>query len=382
MIRRIAALSLVCGLAVSAVMAEVAYTFNGDVMYRFEYNYAKMKDADGEDSGKTGDHNHKYWWNLKAGVAVNENLAFGLRLSNPRGYFTDGVTDNLKRAGFGEGYNMVSIPELYFKWSVGLAQLMGGIIPVAGAGSNNTVMDLVAFETVKYAGAGAMPWFVATNGTQIGLDLLLNFLKSDDLTLGLDVILAVAADGAAGEPAEAMKNDQLRMVYSLPVGLMQGMIKICPVMHTRTNVYRSADNEAGNHSIAGGIDVVAKPVKALSVNAGYAIGGYNNECQEDDANYVATAPMGMVLNAGTKVMPGFGTVTLEFAWGNWKDRETAPDADVVSTNQLYWDLNYLIPVKSLAFRPRMRIWYITNNAENDESSTLKMRPELAFIAKF
>jgi hypothetical protein len=205
------------------------------------------------------------------------------------------------------------------------------------------------------------------------------------LSIGLDVIGTVASDAAASKPSEVIHRDQLRFIFMLPVDLMAKTFSIVPTMHIRTNVYRTADLENGNASITGGIDIGAKPIKQVSAKAGFAVGGYRNDCLEETAGYVATAPLGMLINAGVGVSPGFGKATVDFSFGNWKDREADAKlatevVDVKSNSQLYWDIMYDAPIASLVIRPRLRIWKTINDM--DDSGRLWLRPEIDFIAKF
>ncbi len=403
-----AACLLVSASLVNGPAAEVSVKFSGDVLYRWmlDWNSYKTKGTidpatnklvdGGEDSLTTGDFQNRYWWNLRVGVSVNENLAFNIRLSNPSGYFTDRVASNLSLVGLGGTPNFLSVPELYFKWNYSILTLMGGFIPVGapGPGMYNSVLDLVAFETGKYANVGLMPWFVATNGSQAGLDLLLTFLKNDNASIGLEVMATVAADSGASETVDQIRKDQFRYLVSVPVSLLGKKLSLLPVLHLRTNVARSADLEDGNVSVAGGMDLILKPLEdpsKLQARLGYAVGGYSNSSQEDDSPYVATAPLGMVLNVGLKSSPGYGTATVDFAWGSWKDRELEVPVpggtaggpvktDVVSSNLLYWDIMFDAPIKSLVLRPRLRLWYWTNTG--NDFSRLLARPEIDFIAKF
>jgi hypothetical protein len=346
----------------------------------------------GEDSLTTGDFQNRYWWNIRMAISVNENLSLNARLSNPSGYFTDRVGSNIALATSGTSYNMLAIPELYFKWNYSIVTLMGGLLSVAGPGPNmyNTVLDLAAFESGKYVNAGIMPWFVATNGSQAGLDLLLTFVSNDDVSIGLDVLATVAADSGASTTVDQVKKDQFRYLVSAPISLLGKKLSLLPAMHVRTNVARSADLKDGNPSLAGGMDVVVKPLKdpaKLQGRAGFAIGGYSNSSQKDDSGYAANAPLGMILNAGVKSSPGFGTAVVDFAYANWQDREqnvplpgAVGDSGAIRSNMLYWDILFDAPVKSLIIRPRLRMWYWTNTG--NDYSRFMARPEIDFIAKF
>jgi hypothetical protein len=361
--------------------------FSGDVLYRWQFDYNDYSKSNGDDSLSTGDFSNRYWWNFRFSATVNQNLGISMRLSNPKGYYTDNVSTNLIRSGLSNISNIVSIPELCFKWTTGIVTLSGGIIPVGMPPVTNTALDLVAFETKEvgdsianagYTNAGIMPWFVATNGSQMGLDLALAFYKSDMFSVGLDAIATVAYDRAASLTSEIFKRDQMRFICMVPMDMLKKMITVTPTIHVRTNVYRSADIEEGNHSVTGGIDLGVKPITQLALKAGFAAGGYKNDCLEDNAGYKASAPLGLLLNAGVAVMPGFGKGTVDFAWGNWQDREMKPT--ITKNSVLYWDILYDLPVKSLILRPRVRIWDWSNSAT--DYTRVMVRPELDFIAKF
>ncbi len=381
---------LACGLA-AASWAEIDVKFNGDVMYRWELDYVKTTDDTGEVINTNGDFQNRYWWNMRLGVNVNENLGFRLRLSNPNGYFTDNVGSNLVWTANNDVLNLLSIPEFYFDWHVKFLTLKGGILSVAGPGTFNTVMDLVAYEgggemlpAEGYFGAGLMPWFVATNGSQLGMNMVLSH-KVDDFSVGLDVVGTLAEDAAAAVTADAIKLDQFRYIVAVPVSFGGKMLSIKPALHVRTNLYRSDDLEEGNHSMVGGLDVWSTPIDMLTARAGFAIGGYSNTSVWDstDATVDSIAPLGMLLNVGLRVKPGFGRALVDFAWGHWTDREA--DSLALRTmpkngNLLYWDILYDAPVKSLVIRPRVRIWrWSTPETDNTK---LQVRPELDFIAKF
>lgn len=376
-------LSVMGGLATTS--AEVTFKFSGDVLYRWSLDWNHYRNVDGDDSLRTGDFQNRYWWNLRMSATVNENLSINARLSNPSGYFTDRVGSNLNLALTGTSYNFVAIPELYFKWNWTVLTLMGGFIPVAGPGPNmyNSVLDLVAFETGKYVNAGIMPWFVATNGSQAGVDLAVQFVKMENFTAGIDVMGTIAADSGASETVDQIRKDQYRVVVGLPMSILKGKIGVQPNLHVRTNVARSNDLKKGNASLTGGGDLIVKPLKdptKLVGRVGFAAGGYRNSSRKDDSGYVASAPLGLLFNAGVKGMPGFGTASVDFSIGNWMDREQNPD--VVKNRVLYWDFIYDLPVKSLTIRPRLRLWKWSNNAEDNDWSRLLARPELDFIAKF
>ncbi|MBD3242168.1 MAG: hypothetical protein GF331_16370 [Chitinivibrionales bacterium] len=387
---QILALLLACGF-VAAAWGEVDVKFNGDVMYRWEFDYRKNYDDSGKVASTDGDFQNRYWWNLRLGINVNENLGFKIRLSNPNGYFTDNLGSNLAWAARNDVLSLVSIPEFYFDWNIKqILRLKGGILSVAGPGTFHTVMDLVAFEDGGgmlpggYYGAGLMPWFVATNGSQLGMNLIVNH-KVDDFSIGLDVVGTLAEDADPSLSKDAIKLDQFRYIFAVPISFMGKMLSVMPAMHLRTNLYRSDSLDEGNHSIVGGLDVWSTPIDMLTARAGFAIGGYSNSSVWDstDASIDSIAPLGMLLNFGVRVKPGYGRALVDFAWGRWTDREADSLGErnmLKNGSLLYWDVLYDMPVKSLVIRPRVRIWR-WGTPETDEAK-LQVRPELDFIAKF
>ncbi len=360
-------------------------TFSGDVQYRLRYDVQRGKDTSGTAIDPTkSNYSNRYAWNFKMKAKVNENMLIGLRLSNPSGYCTDNVADMMnwvfgdKGDTLGNGdagidvttHRVLSIPEMYFRWNASIVSITGGIIPVV----TNTVLDLVGVEHKKYGNAGKCPWSVLMNNSQTGLELGLGFVNTDALSFGFNTVTTVSADSGSSTKA-ALKRDQLRFIFSLPVGIQDKMFCILPVMHLRTNVYRSADLAEANHSMCGGLDLKLNPIKQLGLSAGFAVGGYKNDSQKDDAGYSASSPFGLLAMFGTVVKPGFGKAMVTFKFSNWKDREADP-----TNSMIHFDLKYSIPVLKLTLMPRMRIWHYTNS--ETDATTTDLRPELFFIGKF
>ena len=119
-------------------------TFSGDAQFRLRYHATAKKDSDGEKIDPTlGDYTNQYAWNFKTRAVVNENMMVGFRLSNPTGYASDKISDNLTNVLSG-GHRILSVPEAFFKWNAGgVFYIAGGIIPVL----NNVTLTLVAKET-------------------------------------------------------------------------------------------------------------------------------------------------------------------------------------------------------------------------------------------
>ncbi len=391
----LAALLFVVSAHVSTVFAKADITFNGDIQYRIRYHYVMLKDSAGEDSSAAPDLLNTYGWNLKWKITVNENLMFGIRLSNPAGYATDRIGENLNKVS-SSNYNILSIPELYFKWSVGFFSLSAGIIPA----KPNSVLNLVAYETNGYKGVGTTTWSVLMNNSQKGLDLGLQFINNETLRLGMDVMASIADDAPGSDKYNTLKYDQIRLLVSFPTSIGNDFISLLPAMHVRFNAYRSIDTvntkskwDDANHTLAGGCDLHIKPLENLTARLGAAGGMYNNECQENDsllsidtdndgqpdqnAPVTICSPIGMLFTGGVTYEPGFGKAIVDFFFGRSRDREQSP---ALNNDLLFWDVKYAMPVKSLTIMPRMRIWYY--KTEDSESTETRLRPELILKASF
>jgi len=350
--------------------------FSGDVQYKLRYHYTKLSDVDGDDSTSSGDFSNRIGWSFKVGVTVAEQLAFGLRFSNPTGSSADNIPDNTIWVS-DTHFNKVAIPEASLKLSRERFYLAAGFLPIPYAGRQGpALLDLVAYETKAWVDVGTAPWSTNTNNSLAGLNAGYQFVDNDDFSAGIDVLAGPATDMKAGKPADALKLDRLQFFVSVPVDLMKGKLSILPSMHTRTNVYRSTDLDKANHSISGALDLKLAIIDAAVFTLGSAVGGYSNSCQEDEAA-AQTAPLGFLLNAGTAVKPGFGSVKLDFSYGFSTDRQADP---AVMRNTLFWDLTYTMPVFKASIAPRVRLWYGTNSG--NERSKLQARPELTLRAGF
>lgn len=367
------------------IFAKADIDFNGDLQYRIRYHYVKLKSSEGEDSSAAPDFLNTYGWNLKWKINVNENLLFGLRLSNPSGYATDKIPDNMEWVTKGN-YNLLSIPELYFKWSVGVFSLSGGIIQV----KPNAVLNLIAYEQKNYLGAGISPWSVLMNNSQKGLSIDLKLAENETFSFGTNLIAAIAKDAAGTDTANAMIHDQIRLILSFPTTMFENKVSLLPVMHVRFNAFRTIDTalDEASHTIAGGCDVKADFTENFSFLLGAAGGLFNNKCQEDDSMDLdddgvndqlipQSAPLGMLLHAGIRNKDGFGKIMIDFKFGRARDREAS---QVINNNLLHWDIKYAMPIKSLVIMPRMRIWYFTKDETDATESWL--RPELILKASF
>ncbi len=360
--------------------AKTGLSFSGDLHYRLRYDYIKKNNSDGKETGTTGDYSTLNAWNFRAKAVINENLLFGMRLSNPSGGGPDKILDNLSKMYYKDttdyNYRILSIPEMYLKWNVSVVSLSFGIIPVGA----NTVLNLAYTEPDNYmtkgcCETGITTWKVYMNNSQTGLDLGLSFVNDKATSVGLGVVSAVAANAGPDSPAYALKNDQLRFIFSLPVSLLEKKLSFLPVMHMRTNVYRSADKEEANHSLTGGIDIGIKPIKQFGMNLGFAAGGFKNDAVAHEDS--VSAPLGILANAKVTVKPGYGKAIVNFNFGMAKDREAET---VINNNLIHFDFMYAMPIKSLTIKPRVRIWNFTNS--EDDVSELRIRPEIFFIGKF
>ncbi len=363
-------------------------TFNGDVQYRWRSEIFDGVKKDGTEwSNKTGDFQHIYAFNFKMKAVMSDNLCFGMRLSNPAGYAGDNIVDNVSKViGGDEGAanKVLSIPEMYFKWKLNMVSLAGGVIPVSG----NTVLDLVAFEEMCFGKGedcwiGKTWWKVAMNNSQKGLSLGLNFVKTKEASFSLNIMNTIAEGAGKGNLSDALKKDQLRFIFSLPISLLGKKLAITPVMHLRTNMYRSADLEEANHALAGGIDIKVAPVKQLAIIAGIAVDGFKNSSQENDPGYdtTKTAPFGLLTQLAFRVKPGYGKGMLDIKYGAKKDREDEPV--VVTRSLFYWDARYAFPIKGgLKIMPRVRAWHFFNNDTDNDYKKVHLRPALYFMASF
>jgi hypothetical protein len=379
------------------IYAKPNIKFNGDAQYRFRFDYIVAKNEEGTDSSAAPDYSNRYAWNLKWKITVSENLLFGIRLSNPLGYQTDNIADNMKQVSE-NNYNILSVPELYFKWSAGIFSLSAGIIPVKA----NTVLNLIAHEpnerdaipgsTLAYKSARDYtwyPWNVLMNNSQKGIDLGFDFINKKELSFGMNLISSMANDAPGTDKADAFLLDQVRFILSFPTSFSENKISLLPVMHVRTNAYRSGDEDHKytDHSLAGGCDIVYSPIEALGIKVGLAGGMYKNECQKGDSINIdddpqlepvpQTAPLGILLNSGITVLPGYGKASVFFAFVQARDREADPS---LKNNTLFWDIKYGMPIKKLTIMPRCRIWYDTR--EDYDDAVTMLRPELILMANF
>ena len=355
---------------------KVNFSFHGDVNYRFRGDIHANRDVKGEKRSKKVDHQHRYAWNLKAGIKVSDNLSFGVRLSNPLGYITDDVEDNFSWAfGSDSKMELLTISEMYFQWNASILNIAGGKIPVIG----NTTLDLSAYEGVRYKNA-TTSWKETMNASQLGLNLGLIIYKDKSNSLEFNTLYTIAQGGEGrGKAVDALKNDQLRFIFSFPLAVMEQKLSFDPVLHFRTNIDRSLDNKNSNHSLTGGLDIDILAFKQVGFTVGYAIGGFKNDSHKDEIDYIASAPLGMLTKFGITAHPGYGTIKAEFKFNNSQDREAYT---TVNYNQLYWDIQYDMPIKGLTITPRMRAWHGFNDKKNDDSVVNMLLPALILGARF
>jgi len=364
----------------SDIFAKPEVNFTGDAQYRIRYHWVFLKSSAGKDSSAAPDLSNRYAWNLLWKINLNENMLFGIRLSNPTGYSTDNIKDNITAVSQ-SNYNLISIPEMYFKWSISKFNLSAGIIPVLP----NTVLNLAVYETAKYARIGTDSWDLLMNNSQKGLDIGIDFIKNENASFGMNVIASIADDAAGTDTANALIHDQIRLIVSFPTKLANSKVSLLPVMHTRFNAYRSLDLEDANHTIAGGLDAKMNLRDNLCANIGAAGGMFDNSCNENDSidankdgkKDPQIAPLGMLFTAGIAYTDKIGKAMVDFTFGQTRDSEASP---ALNNNTLFWDIKYNLPVKSLTFTPRMRIWYYST--EDSDKTELRLRPELILKAGF
>lgn len=376
---KIIAVSSILAFYLLNAWAEAQFKFNGDLEYRLRYHFVKSSTIKGKDSVAVPDYTNRYAWNLLAKVTVSENLMFGIRMSNPSGSGTENIADNVKSVSE-NNYTIVSLPEMYFKWSVGFFSLTGGIIPVPG----NVILNLVTFESDKYYKVGSDLWAIRYNNSQKGLNFGFNFVKKENFSIGADILATLAVDAKGSEKADVYKLDQYRFMVFFPISLLQNNLTLLPGMHARLNIFRSSDNEVGKHAIDGGMEAqYALMNKMLVLKAGVAAGTYETDKDtiinaDKKKEYVPPInPYGILVNSGIILSPGYGKASVLFDYGQSYDSRNNP---VVKSNVYFWDMRYEMPIKSLTIAPRLRIWYFNN--DNTDKKETWLRPELIFKAAF
>jgi hypothetical protein len=377
----------VLALWVTGTQAEV--NFSGDIQYRFRYEWNVLHAI--PDSTR-GDYTNRYMWNLK-GSYTKDNLLLGIRLSNPLGAATENIADNLSYVTQGN-YNLVSIPELYFKWTVAKFALSAGIIPV----EENTVLDLVMYENVKYAAyknnaspgdnarAGCDPWPVLMNNSQKGVACNYGIRQTENFSLKVGVLSSVGKDTTSFiyKPGEKFNNDQVRFMLTLPMAYKGSFITATPIFHVRTSIFQSSNGMYSNHSYAGGLDFGIKPINLIAAKLGFAYGTYKNDVQKNDAGYKATNPFGLLSYAGFIVNPGYGEFDADFDYSLAQDKLNTLGTGGVFLDRhdqlFFMDLKYGMPIKSLIFMPRLRLWQRFNDVTGNQLMTI--RPEFIVKAVF
>lgn len=375
------------GLCAASTQAEI--NFSGDIQYRFRYEWNVLHSI--PDSTKA-DYTNRYMWNFKASV-TKENLFFCIRLSNPNGAATENISDNLSYVTQGN-YNLISIPEMYLKWTVAKFALSAGIIPV----EENTVLNLVMYEGIKYAAyknnnspgdnarAGCDPWIVLMNNSQKGVSLNYGIRQTKDFSLKVGLLSSMAKDTAPYlyKPGEKFNNDQVRFMLTLPMAYKEGYISVMPIFHVRTNIFQSAVGMKTNHSYAGGLDFGIKPLSLIAAKLGFAYGTYKNDAQKNDPGYVGTNPFGLLSYAGFIVKPGYGEIDAGFDYSLAQDKLNKLGTGGVFLDRheqlFFMDLKYQMPVKNLVAIPRLRLWQRFNDVTGNQLMTI--RPEFIVKAAF
>lgn len=370
----------------AAVQAELKVDVSGDVQYRLRYNYLLERDSLDRDSSRTPDFQNRYAWNFRLKITPNEFVVFGFRLSNPNGYGLDGVgdddidgmTQDVDSAASDDSKGIarvLSLPEAYFKWSPGAIDLSAGIIPVHG----NTVLDLASYNQDGYQNVGSSTWMTAKNESQTGLMFGVNYLNSDDYLIRSELMFAMVRDEDGSNAFDAFVRDKFRFLLNVPIELKKNSLSIIPTGHFILNNYRSENHEEASHTVEGGLELKMQPIEKLSILLGAAGGLYNNEALKSDtgSEYLASAPLGMLLRTKIRFIPSFGRVMAEFRYGRSRDREAE---DVVNYDLFHWDIKYAMPVKKVTIMPRFRAWYTFNS--NEKHSVVELRPALILKAAF
>ena len=349
-------------------------SFSGDVQYRIRADIIIDKDPNGVSLPMQADHQHRYAWNFITHAAVSKNVFIGMRLSNPSGYITDDIIDNLKttRELLGSPKQFLAVPEMYFRWNTGMINLAAGVIPVL----SNTVLSLAGYEEDGFMHATGS-WKDKMNNSQTGINLGFNSIDRKSISLAFNTIYAIAKGVGETDAVDALKKEQLRFIFSSPLSIIEKKLSFVPVMHLRTNMYRSPDSDEANHSMVAGIDIDMNPNKRFSLGAGFAAGGNRNDCLKNDSSYIAEAPVGFLTDIKLRVNPGYGNGNVSMKISNAKDREDKLD---ITHTMFRWDIKYGFPIKGLTIMPRLRVWYGFNN--HDDETLIKLRPALILICKF
>ena len=179
------------------------------------------------------------------------------------------------------------------------------------------------------------------------------------------------------KPAERKKLDQWKFMLSLPIGLLKDALIIAPMGYLRTTIAQSSDGSTSNNSAAAGLDAKAVVNKAVTLTAGFAVGGYKNDAQSADTTIAQVQPSGALAKICAIVKPGFGTLNAGLTFGQWKDALSAPDR---RNRLIFGSLKYGIPVKNLTIEPWLRGWYYFDN--QTDVTKLKIRSELSLIGSF
>ena len=347
------------------------WKISGDVQYRMRFNYIDNQGALEGDNDPTGDYSNRYWWNVRIKKKVTENLKFGIRLSNPQGYFTDGVDQNVE---FNNGPGL-SIPEFYFNYSENKWSFSAGIIPVY----SNVVLNVVAaeefrgYQTGGLCDVGIFPWAVGKNNSQIGMKGSYTFLNDGDMALSLKAVTSTAGNNINNNVkyANALKNDNLRFILSSPITLKNQNISLTPIMHIKSGWNPSLKET--NFSHTAGLDAGYSALDWINPTLGIAYGNYGKYTgATKTADYNA-----YYIRAKAGIKPGFGKIRSSLSYGMSTNDKVSKSRNNSLT---YLDVRYVIPVKDFSIAPRLRIWNRYN--DQNEFGQMYIRPEILFSAKF
>ena len=285
----------------SAADKRTIMSFSGDVQYRMRADVIMDRDQNGVSLPTQADHQHRYAWNFMTNAAISENVFIRMRLSNPSGYITDDIIDNLKTTKelLESPKQFLAVPEMYFHWNAGIVNLAAGVIPVL----SNTVLSLAGYEEKGFMHATGS-WKDKMNNSQTGINLGFDIIDRKSISFAFNTIYAIAKGIGETDAMDALKKEQLRLIFSSPICVMEKKISFAPVMHLRTNMYRSSVSDEANHSLVGGIDININLNKRISFGTGFAAGGNRNKCFTNDSGYIAEAPLGFLTDMKLKVNPG------------------------------------------------------------------------------
>ncbi|MGM0461585.1 MAG: hypothetical protein ACQEQ4_04115 [Fibrobacterota bacterium] len=349
----------------SAVSAESdMLSWSGKAEYRFRTNINGATASDGEEADKSIEYQHKTYWNLGLEAAPKDNLTFNIGLQE--------VSDDPNNSAY--PVRGVLVNEAAFEVTAGMLDFSAGILQ-----QGNTAALNLFWGDGTYHNVVSSTWADETNGALNATRLALN--PSDNLSLR--VTNALWSDKINTDEDWVKKTSFLHIVEA---PLKAGVFSLNPHMYLqRSQNWEDirTEAEAGNdidavHTFGTGIDMKAKVTDALEFRGGFGISTFTNENEGYEES-----PFGMLVDAETRVKPGFGQFRARFMLSQGYDRDDeSNDGDPLKQSGIRIDSRYVMPVKNISITPRVRYWAYTNNNDDDETKKTRLRPELIFTAKF